>query len=148
MAGASLFGIILSELNTILQNVSRESRELSDHLERYISFMAEYKCAGPYKNCNSIKCFFKRIAINSLNTFSNLRGTFLVIFELYFSITRAWSVGRKKTHIGALHNFTCKMPSIYLERHSVPRELKKNVTQWVRFQHGEDLGERQEHFST
>ena len=49
MAGASLFGIILSELNTILQNVSRESRELSDHLERYISFMAEYRYLG-YSN--------------------------------------------------------------------------------------------------
>ncbi len=43
MAGASLFGTMLSQLNEILQNMSRESRELGDHLERYISFMSEYK---------------------------------------------------------------------------------------------------------
>jgi hypothetical protein len=43
MGGAILFGLLLSELNEILQNVSRESRNLAEHLERYISFMAEYK---------------------------------------------------------------------------------------------------------
>ena len=42
MAGASLFGTLLSQLGEILQNMSRESRNLSDHLERYISFMSEY----------------------------------------------------------------------------------------------------------
>jgi hypothetical protein len=43
IAGASLFGVLLSELDEILQNMSRESRLLSDHLERYISFMSEYR---------------------------------------------------------------------------------------------------------
>jgi hypothetical protein len=34
---------MLSQLDEILQNMSRESRELSDHLERYICFMGEYQ---------------------------------------------------------------------------------------------------------
>jgi hypothetical protein len=42
MAGASLFGTLLSQLGDILQNINRESRNLSDHLELYISFMSEY----------------------------------------------------------------------------------------------------------
>ena len=43
MAGASLFGVLLSQLNDILQNMSRDSRRLGEHLERYISFMGEYR---------------------------------------------------------------------------------------------------------
>ncbi len=43
IAGASLFGVLLSNLDEILQNMSRESRRLSDYLERYISFMSEYR---------------------------------------------------------------------------------------------------------
>jgi hypothetical protein len=43
MGGASLFGLLLAELSEIMQNVSRESRNLAEHLERYISFMGQYK---------------------------------------------------------------------------------------------------------
>ena len=43
ITGACLFGTLISQLNDILQAMTRKVRALENHLEGYISFMAEYK---------------------------------------------------------------------------------------------------------
>ena len=43
VTGACLFGTLISQLNDILQAMSRKTRALESHLEGYISFMSEYR---------------------------------------------------------------------------------------------------------
>ena len=41
--GACLFGTLISQLNEILQAMNRKVRALENHLDGYISFMADYR---------------------------------------------------------------------------------------------------------
>ena len=43
LTGVSLFGTLISQTNSIILTLSRESIDLASHLERYTSFMKHYK---------------------------------------------------------------------------------------------------------
>jgi hypothetical protein len=49
-----------TQVNDILMTVSKESRELEDRVESYVSFMKQYKCVSTKKTSSLIAAVHKK----------------------------------------------------------------------------------------
>ena len=106
LTGVSLFGTLISQTNSIILTLSRDSLDLACHLERYTSFMKHYRqVLALWNNNNHDASLYWNLCLSSLPKSQSVHNLFSLSISWFEQFLR------------------------------VPRNLDQDVRNWVRFQH-------------